>query len=589
MYTEESTTVTAPVRDARFHHGDAGEPPRHGPLSAITRCLSGAVYTVPGFADRVITKLLWDGHRAISPALDYDLEPVLRHAFQARRLWLAQHAAVTTILLTAFVFVPAPAVGLVLVAILLAVAGRMIRGDLPGNWKVWLGGSLVLLVLFFFAGPLLAALASALGETGGSGSGGYPEETPAPETEASPWRQTGLAALVGAAVLIVTVAVRTVMLRALSIELQPGHTDRGATVASPRVESRIARLSFAQRGNILLHAGFNPFLGAGGVLGAWSMAMELKPDEEDVPRRAVEVDPVALNRHVKQRLAALRSTDLPEAERMSGLTLRDQIVSAGVGGQGWPLVDTDALVPYSHATSQAMESVIRHPQASVRHFLRATVGANVTPVQSGDGRLLIAGEHHGITVSTFIHLAVEGGMLYVETVSTVLGPLEPKYRLIDGYPINSTRVSGPAVRESCRDFGENIALAPFRLAASLGRMAGLYRAMRDAETGGTGEITEFGARFDLRQVTSARKPITYLQRLDAAKYSKLVERRISEAVIDYLRAQGIDTSEYERRMNVYNNSGVFISGDNYGAAAAGADAAAMVQRDEKPATKKGDD
>jgi hypothetical protein len=589
MYTEESTTVTAPAVHARFHHGDVGAEPRHGPLSAITRCLSGAAYTVPGFADRVITKLLLDGHRAVSPAVDYDLEPVIRHSFQARRLWLAQHAAVTMILLAAFVFVGRPAVGLVLLAVVLAVVGGMIRGDLPGNWKAWLGISVVVLVVFLFGGPVLGALLAALDQAGGSGSaeygsGEYGAETPVPETERSAWTQLTLAGLVAAAVLIATVAVRFVMLRTLSIELRPGHSDHGATVASPRIEDRIARLSIAQRGNILLHSGYNPFLGAGGVLGAWSMAMELKPEEDEDgnrPRRAVEVDPVELNRYVKQRLAALRSTDLREAERMSGLTLRDQIVSAGVGGQGWPLVDTDALVPYSHATPQAMESVIRHPQASVRHFLRATVGANVTPVQSGDGRLLIPGEHHGISVSTFIHLAVEGGMLYVETVSTVLGPLTGRYRRIDDYPVNSTRVTGRALLESCRDFGENVVLAPFRLVLSLARMHALYRATRDTEAGETDGITDFGARFDLRHDTSARRPVTYLQRLDAEKYSKLIERRISEAVIGYLRAQGIDTSEYESRMNVYNNSGVFISGDNYGAAAAGAESAATVQRDDK--------
>ncbi|WP_157241179.1 hypothetical protein [Catenuloplanes japonicus] len=570
------------MTDARFHHGGADDAPRNGPLSAITRCLSGAAYTVPGFADRVITELLLDGHRAVSPAVDYDLEPIVRHAFAARRLWLVQHAVVTAILLLAFVFLPGPAFGLVMAAIALAVVGRMIRGDLPGNWKVWLGGSLVLLVLTFFSGPLLSALEQA----GGSAV----ETVETTEAGVSPLGQIAIAALIGAAALIVTSAVRTVMVRALSIDLRPGHSDRGATVASVRIEDRIARLSAAQRGNILLHSGKNPFLGAGGVLNAWSMAMELKPDEDgddrpDRPRRAVEVDPVALNRYVKQRLASLRSTDLREAERMSGLTLRDQVVSAGVGGQGWPLVDTDALVPYSHATPQAMESVIRSPQASVRHFLRATVGANVTPVESGDGRLLIPGEHHSISVSTFIHLAVEGGMLYVETVSTVLGPLLARFRLIDAYPADTDLASGRALRESCIDLGENIALAPYRLAVTLGRMHALRRAMRAAEDGDQGDLTDFGARFDLRQETSARGPVTYLQRLDAAKYTKLVERRISEAVICYLREHGIDTSEYERRMNVYNNSGVFIRGDNYGAAAGGPEASAVMQRDDDRADR----
>ncbi|GAB7047343.1 hypothetical protein [Catenuloplanes indicus] len=568
MYVEEASTVTASVPAARFHHGEPGAAAHRGPLSAITRCLSGAVYTVPGFADRVITELLKDRHRAVSPAVDYDVEPVLRHAFRARRLWLTQHAAVCAVLLLAFIIAPGPVLGLVCFGLLLTGAARWIGGKRPKAWQLVLAGLVALPLVYAVIGPTL------LGPTG------YAE----PEDDGSPYL---MMLLTGGAVLIVTVAVRHTILRALTVELSPGHADRGAIVPSPRVEDRIARLSLAQRGNILLHSGDNPFLGAGGVLRAWSMAMELKPDGDGDGDRPVAVDPVALNRYVKRRLAALRAGDLREAERMSGLTLRDQIVSAGVGGEGWPLVDTDALVPYSHATPAAMESVIRHPQASVRHFLRATVGANVTPVHSADGRMLIPGEHHSIAVSTFTHIAVEGGMLYVETVSTVLGPLGHRYRRIDGYPAGGG-VGGRAALESLRDFGENLAVAPLRMAVTLYRMAVLARGMRRAETEVTEEeLGDFGARFDLRQATSAAHPVTYLQRLDAEKYTKLIERRISEAVIGYLRDAGIDTSEYERRMNVYNNSSVFISGDNYGAAAAGAEAQAT--KHDGDGAKKGKD
>ncbi|GAB7037827.1 MULTISPECIES: hypothetical protein [Catenuloplanes] len=579
MYVEEASPVTAPAPAARFHHGEPETALRRGPLSAITRCLSGAVYTVPGFADRVITELLRDRHRAISPAVDYDVEPVLRHAFRARRLWLTQHAAVCAILLLAFVIAPGPALGLVCFGLLLTGAARWIGGWRPKAWQLVLAGLVALPLLYGLAGSLLY------------GPGGAPTGYPATPAEYPATDQGGtrspylMTLLIGVAVLIVTIAVRHTILRALTVELSPGHADRGAVVPSPRVEDRIARLSLAQRGNILLHSGDNPFLGAGGVLRAWSMAMELKPDGDG--DRPVAVDPVELNRYVKRRLAALRAGDLREAEQMSGLTLRDQIVSAGVGGEGWPLVDTGALVPYSHATPAAMESVIRHPQASVRHFLRATVGANVTPVHSADGRMLIPGEHHSIAVSTFTHIAVEGGMLYVETVSTVLGPLGRRYRRIDGYPAGGA-VGGRAVLESLRDVGENLALAPFRMAVTLYRMAVLARAMRRAETEVTEEdLGDFGARFDLRQATSAARPVTYLQRLDAEKYTKLIERRISEAVIGYLRDAGIDTSEYERRMNVYNNSSVFINGDNYGAAAAGAESQAV--RHDGDGAKKGAD
>jgi len=87
-------------------------------------------------------------------------------------------------------------------------------------------------------------------------------------------------------------------------------------------------------------------------------------------------------------------------------------------------------------------------------------------------------------------------------------------------------------------------------------------------------------------MASSLSPVTYLQRLDASKYAKLLERRINEAVIDYLRDQGIDTSEYENRVNVFTNNGVMIAGDNLGSAAGGDNAKATVSKTDSKGTAK---
>jgi hypothetical protein len=85
----------------------------------------------------------------------------------------------------------------------------------------------------------------------------------------------------------------------------------------------------------------------------------------------------------------------------------------------------------------------------------------------------------------------------------------------------------------------------------------------------------YGARASVRELAAAPDLDTYLQRLDAEKYTKLIEMRISSALLDFLRGQDVDTSEYENRVNVIHNSGVLISGGTVsGAFAAGSQSSA---------------
>ncbi|MEV0716464.1 hypothetical protein [Asanoa sp. NPDC050611] len=345
-------------------------------------------------------------------------------------------------------------------------------------------------------------------------------------------------------------------------------------------------MAAAQHGNIVLHDGYNPFLGAGRVTDAWSVAVELKParpaDGFLPPRRPpdapepppVAIDPVALNRHVKQRLAALSSPDLPDGAAFTSLHLRDQIIASGTRWRGFPLVDQRLRVPYSVATREAMDEIVRHPQSSARHFLRVSVGAESRAILRPDRTVVMPAEHQSVMVTTFTHIAVEGGMLYVENVAAMLGPIRRPYLDIDHYT-PGTDVWWEAFKDCLRTAGADIALAPFRLTITLARrVLAWWRSGVADQSSIDDEVYDYGARDEVRQMASLSWPLTYLQRLDSTKYAKLVQRRINDAVVDFLRRNGVDTSEYEERVSSYTNNGVVINGDNYGAAAAGEQAKA---------------
>ncbi|MFF0655459.1 hypothetical protein [Micromonospora tulbaghiae] len=542
-------------------------------MSPTTRYLCGAAYRSERFADGVIAELVDDGHRAVVPTVGYDLEPVLRHCYHARHLWLLQNALISAILLIGFF---AATWSTVLLAGIAFLANLLSPAAERADWstaRLMLGSVALAAVVWLIGPPLLVLLGLSSGTSSGTSA------PPEPTTSYWPvlWWLIGL----GLTVLAVIALTRATVLRIFTRDLAPGARREPPEVTNPAILHRMKTVAAAQHGNVVLHSGYDPFLGGGHVVRAWSVAMELKRDPgPDGHRPAatgpVAVDPVALNRHVKRRLAALASAELPAHERVTGLVLRDQIVASGAQWRNYPLIDTGLRQPFSHASPQAVEAIIRAPQPSVRHFLRASVGAENREATGTAGDVVMPAEYQNVVVSTFTHIAVEGGMLYVESVSTVLGPIRDEFLDLDQH-VAGDHAGWEPVREALRLFGAATLSAPVRLVRTAVRAAGAGRRMTQADRE-TERLPryDFGARAEVRQLASARRPVTYLQRLDAEKYSKLMERRVSEAVLGYLAGQGIDTSEYETRMNVFNNHGVFIRGDNHGPAAAGPGATALL-------------
>ncbi len=551
-------------------------PPRErqrATMSPTTRYLCGAAYRSERFADGVITELVDDGHRAVVPTVGYDLEPILRHCYHARHLWLLQNALISAILLLGIFVATWSTVLLIGVAFL---ANLLSPPAEQADWptaRLVLGGVALVALVWLLGAPLLALL--------GLSSEEPPGPSAPPELTTSYWPVLWWLIGLGLLTLAVIALTRATVVRIFTRDLAPGGRHKPPEVTNPAILSRIKSVAAAQHGNVVLHSGYDPFLGGGHVVRAWSVAMELKRDrgpDEHRPTATgpVAVDPVALNRHVKRRLAALASAELPAHERMTGLVLRDQIVASGAQWRNYPLIDAGLRQPFSHASPRAVEAIIRAPQPSVRHFLRASVGADTRAATGAAGDVIMPAEYQNVVVSTFTHVAVEGGMLYMESVSTVLGPIRDKFLDLDQHVAGDDNWQEP-VREALRLFGATVLIAPARLVRTVVRAVGANRRMTraDRETERLPRY-DFGARAEVRQLASAGRPVTYLQRLDAEKYSKLMERRVSEAVLGYLADQGIDTSEYETRMNVFNNHGVFIRGDNHGPAAAGPGATALL-------------
>ena len=545
-------TQARPHHDQFFGHADPARFAGGGPPNTITRQLCGAAYTDGAFAAAAITEVLEDRRRAVVPAIGYDLDLVLRHCLRARRLWTTRDAIVTALLLTAFAVHPG-ATFLVLSVALWLAAPAMARALRRRGWKVPHIAAAVAGVLLFgpfvVILPLLTAWVAADPYAAAEALSGTGRTSPGTS-----------ALLIGLVLVAVLIGFRLTMLSTLANRLAPGAAVPAPEAASPGAAHRLGVVSGAQHGNVVLHSGRWPFPGAGPRRGQWSVAVELRRERrpgQEPDRTPVPVDPVRLNRYVKRRLAALQSDELPERERIPGLALRDQIIAGGVRWHGYALVDQERRLPVSLAGAHAVEAVIRQPQAGVRHVLRATIGAESAPVYGADGRLLLAGESQGTVLSAFVHLAVEGGMLYAECITTVLGPIRPEFRAVDRFAHGATGLAGAAFGAGLAEAGPATLLAPWRLATAAARgVASRWRGAAADRAQGHDPYFDYGARTDVRELASAEGPATYLQELDADKYAKLLDRRIGEAIVEFLRDHGVDTAEFERRVNNYYDNSV---------------------------------
>src|SRR5690348_16031367 len=96
-------TMASGNEEFGFRHGDGADRGGPRPVTSTTRYLSGAAYVDEEYADQIIDELVAGSHRAVAPAIGYDVVTVVRHCFRAQKLWLAQNAVLTGLLVVAAV------------------------------------------------------------------------------------------------------------------------------------------------------------------------------------------------------------------------------------------------------------------------------------------------------------------------------------------------------------------------------------------------------------------------------------------------------------------------------------------------------
>jgi hypothetical protein len=511
------------------------EPGRHS--TAATRHLSAAAYLDEVFCETSLEEVYHEDRRVVAPSLGFNLGAVLSHCLQAHKIRLMRDVLIVGMLSFSLVFLTAGftiglAVFLCLYAVhagwrvLLAAATYTSREDARAAAVLSQGFRFILICIAAAIAITLAGVAASIstlllayfGADGGS-----------------------IVALIVVGALLSFFAVLGVpaLTDMLLWHMATKHAPGRPAVVLPS-NTRISQIEQQQLGNTAVFSGFRPFVGSGVHLNTASFALRLVrvPGGGNGTREAErEYDWLPFHAddligHVRNHLEGLTVSPQPEG-CLPNLKVRDRVYVAG-NEVSTLTTDTDA---------ENLVQVMRTPADARRHFLACEVS-------SWDGELI---------TSVYLHLALQGKTLYLQTVTYGLAPCHDAYRIIDdarsvgAVPYFTRAVS--AVMNSPR----TIVSAPRNLMNRAWQS--FARAKSSPQSQRLTHGFDYGARMSIREFGSPDRLRNAFQKQDIDKYWHIIQRRAHAAVLDFLEAHGVDISELRQRFEQVINNGIYVRGN----------------------------
>jgi hypothetical protein len=543
-----------------------------GGYSNATRYLCAAAYLDPSFMRQVLEQVLYPAHRGVAPSYGIDVAPIARHCLRAHRRVLTRDGIVTVLLGAIVVFAPAELVTPLLVlygaVLLLRLLGAVTSRDLSSV----IGTLLVLLgtwLLFLLNGRLAASSAPSFDVVVDANGDLVPVEV-----GGGGGANTAIVVVMAVAVVGV-LAVHRVMVHATVVnDLQRERFSASAAPEAPAwAKRRLGYLENVRDSNVTVFSESvltKPFVGSGQIARAWSFAIPLRQATGPfVPnplgslhdgagarpsRTEGDFSALVLYERIRRAIAGLSTADLPENERLHSLSIRDRVYVSGMLPESSPYLDPDSHLPVTRVDWDQVLRVASGERGPERHY-------QVTRISAWEGE---------VEVSVFIYTTVQGSMLFLELVATVLPSIKPAYHEIDAYESLNVGVVARCAGSAVLDLLRVAPMAPVHLAEDAVR--GLTRTMRahQEERSISDRLCfDYGARMSVRELGARQSPV-YFQNLDAEQRVALVERRVIASVVDTLEEFGLDPQEFGSRvMNLYNSTLISNSSVQNSAVASG--------------------
>ncbi|MDP4511349.1 hypothetical protein [Nonomuraea turcica] len=297
------------------------------------------------------------------------------------------------------------------------------------------------------------------------------------------------------------------------------------------LRARIAEIDKQTHGNITIYRGFKPFRGYGKVIGGWSFAIDItKPREYSGECSRFEVHEI--RDHVKRQVEALEWLGLRVEERIfvSGRDVWDGRVFIGQDGR-----------PQATIEGRELRKLLLEPDNRARPY-------TVIRLLGWDGELAL---------TIFLRFVIVKRNLFIEASHSILTPLRDSFRGHD----QVKRVAGwwghlGLGLRSIRLFSR-----PMSAFAHWAERRDDRRALMELADRFEDPHFDHGVFFSAREWASDERYQRYFQKLDSEMYTKVVEQRIFDALVEFLDKHNIDTGELVQRQTTILNNGVMVTGN----------------------------
>ncbi|MFE4513276.1 hypothetical protein ACFRMQ_03615 [Kitasatospora sp. NPDC056783] len=494
-----ATTRTGPVPAPRGRPPRSAAPPR---TTDATRYLCAAVQMDSTLARRAIDSVLGEPRRAVASSPDVDLACVLRYAVFAR----TRHTTAR---------------------VLLALIAACI-------------------VASFFLHPFEQTEAPAP-PTGY----GYPDASAASASETSlPFLGLPIVVLplLVVAWAVVLIEQLTAYFGVIKPRLSRGVFDpaRAPVATRPEEEARLRELAgLDHTGNVTVFSGFEPFLGYGRLLNTWNFTIPVDRPGEHYDR----VLPFSIADLTAETARAVESLGLPEVSVAERIFVSGADLSLGVD----PAVRA-VLLP--RPTDRPTRELPAHIVDRLREDGTSRARPYLVTTVSGWGSEVVT------TSTVRFGLSPAKDLLFVEGASSMLPPVKEAYHLVDHL------LDRPTWRQLATLAGTSLKSMPGRLVRGAGFLLALPFAPVVAWFTKGDQLRQirfsafnYGALSSIRQLAADSKFHRYYQQIDHQMYTKVVERRTLDTLIDFLEDHRVDVSEVRERRNVIYNGGIFTSGN----------------------------
>lgn len=282
--------------------------------------------------------------------------------------------------------------------------------------------------------------------------------------------------------------------------------------------------------NVVIAEGFSPFVGSGNNVFSWSFVVDLtKPSGEGPPQ------PLAPADVYKEVTDSLRELNIPR------IVVSDKLFVHGEKLRGSKaILSSCGITPQTHVSEEVVESEIGKIRDHLRHY-------RVLQVSTWGGQLVL---------SLFLRFTAIGQALFVEVKLFTLPPLLSKFRAVDNLTksITGRQLRNILLMSAIKGLFTWIEAGLSSLGAASRFFSPKINDQR--ESANDNERFNYGWNKSLREEWSGDSYEDYFQMLDKDMYSKILQSRIIDAIVNTLEAKGISTEAIKEQRTTILNQGI---------------------------------